>query len=175
MDRMLRRVMGEDIELVANFASDLKTVRADPGLIEQVVLNIAVNARDAMPSGGKLTLETANVQVTEEFARAHPASRVGDYAVLSLRDTGVGMDAEVLSRVFEPFFTTKETSTGLGLSTSYGIIKQSGGDIWVDSKPGHGTTLRIYLPVAEERGERVEASPENPGVTQSRDYLAGRG
>jgi len=162
MDRMLRRVIGEDIELNASFAPDLKTVRADPGQIEQVVLNIAVNARDAMPTGGKLTLETANLHLTEELARSHPAQKLGHYVMLSLRDTGFGMDGEVLSRLFEPFFTTKEKGTGLGLSTSYGIIKQSGGDIWVDSKPGQGTTFRIYLPVADEPAEPVDALRGSP-------------
>jgi two-component system cell cycle sensor histidine kinase/response regulator CckA len=171
MDRMLRRVIGEDIELIASFAPDLKTVRADPGQLEQVVLNVAVNARDAMPNGGKLTLETANVQVTEEFTRTHPAPKVGSYAMLSMRDTGFGMDAEVLTRLFEPFFTTKENGTGLGLSTSYGIIKQSGGDIWVDSKPGHGTTFRIYLPVAEEPAEAVEAPRESPALRGAETIL----
>jgi two-component system, cell cycle sensor histidine kinase and response regulator CckA len=171
MDRMLRRVIGEDIELIASFAPDLKTVRADPGQLEQVVLNVAVNARDAMPNGGKLTLETANVQVTEEFARTHPAPKVGPYAMLSMRDTGFGMDAEVLTRLFEPFFTTKENGTGLGLSTSYGIIKQSGGDIWVDSKPGHGTTFSIYLPAAEEPAEPVEALRESPALRGAETIL----
>ncbi len=169
MDRMLRRVIGEDIELIASFAPDLKTVRADPGQFEQVVLNIAVNARDAMPNGGKLTLETANLQVTDDVARAHPAQKMGHYAMLLMRDTGFGMDAGVLSRLFEPFFTTKENGTGLGLSTSYGIIKQSGGDIWVDSKPGQGTTFRIYLPVAEEPAEPPEAPRESivPGGAET--------
>ncbi len=169
MDRMLRRVIGEDIELIASFAPDLKTVRADPGQFEQVVLNIAVNARDAMPNGGKLTLETANLQVTDDLARAHPAQKMGHYAMLLMRDTGFGMDAGVLSRLFEPFFTTKENGTGLGLSTSYGIIKQSGGDIWVDSKPGQGTTFRIYLPVAEEPAEPPEAPRESivPGGAET--------
>ncbi|HWY47646.1 MAG TPA: response regulator [Bryobacteraceae bacterium] len=169
MDRMLRRVIGEDIELVASLAPDLKTVRADPGQIEQVVLNIAVNARDAMPNGGKLTLETANLQVTDEFARMRPAPKPGHYAMLLMGDTGFGMDAGVLLRLFEPFFTTKENGTGLGLSTSYGIIKQSGGDIWVDSKPGQGTTFRIYLPVAEEAAEPVEAHRDSavPGGAET--------
>jgi len=162
MDRMLRRVIGADIELIAGFAPDLKTVRADPGQIEQVVLNLAVNARDAMPKGGKLSLKTENVEATEEFAHTHPSLKVGCYAMLSIKDTGSGMDREVLSRLFEPFFTTKEKGTGLGLSTSYGIIKQSGGDIWVDSKPGQGTTFRIYLPVAEEPAEPVEVPRGSP-------------
>jgi CheY-like chemotaxis protein len=124
-----------------------------------------------MPNGGKLTLETANVQVTEEFARTHAAPKVGHYAMLSMRDTGFGMDAEVLTRLFEPFFTTKENGTGLGLSTSYGIIKQSGGDIGVDSKPGHGTTFRIYLPVAEETAEPVEAPRESPALRGAETIL----
>jgi two-component system cell cycle sensor histidine kinase/response regulator CckA len=161
MDRMLRRVIGEDIELVATFAPNLGTVRADPGQIEQVILNLAVNARDAMPAGGKLMLETANVQITEELARTHPAPKIGPYVMLAMQDTGVGMDAEVLSRLFEPFFTTKENGTGLGLSTSYGIVKQSGGDIWVDSKPAHGATFRIFLPLADEPVEAVEPPIES--------------
>jgi two-component system cell cycle sensor histidine kinase/response regulator CckA len=162
MDRMLRRVLGEDIKLIASFSPGLKTVRADPGQLEQVILNIAVNARDAMPQGGKLTLETANIEVTEELVRTHPTPKVGHYALLSLQDTGFGMDAEVLSRLFEPFFTTKEKGTGLGLSTSYGIIKQSGGDIGVDSKPGQGATFRIYLPVADEPVEPMEPPRGSP-------------
>jgi hypothetical protein len=171
MDRMLRRVIGEDIQLMASFAPDLKTVRADPGQLEQVVLNIAVNARDAMPNGGKLTLETANVQVTEDIVGVHPTSKAGPYAMLSVQDTGFGMDGEVLSRLFEPFFTTKENGTGLGLSTSYGIIKQSGGDIWVDSKPGHGTTFRIYLPVADAPAEPLEAPREIPALRGAETIL----
>jgi two-component system, cell cycle sensor histidine kinase and response regulator CckA len=162
MDRMLRRVLGEDIKLIASFSPGLKTVRADPGQLEQVILNIVVNARDAMPRGGKLTLETSNIEVTEEFARTHPAPKVGHYAMLSLQDTGVGMDAGVLSRLFEPFFTTKEKGTGLGLSTSYGIIKQSGGDIGVESKPGQGATFHIYLPVTDEPAEPMDPPPGSP-------------
>ena len=151
MDRMLRRVLGEDIELVTLPGPDLKTVRADPGQIEQVVLNIAVNARDAMPGGGKLLLETAN----------HGGSEPS--VVLSITDTGIGMDAEVLAHVFEPFFTTKEHGTGLGLSTSYGIIKQSGGDILVESTPSIGTTFRISLPAVEQvDGELPASEPGHP-------------
>jgi len=151
MDRMLRRVLGEDIELVTIPAPGLMTVRADPGQIEQVVLNIAVNARDAMPGGGKLILETANKPGDE------PA------VVLSITDSGIGMDQHVLARVFEPFFTTKDHGTGLGLSTSYGIIKQSGGDIHVESAPGLGTTFRICLPAVEQTsGESVSAESRHP-------------
>ncbi len=162
MDRMLRRVIGEDIELVTVLAPELKTVRADPGQIEQVVVNVAVNARDAMPNGGKLMLETANLEVTEEFARTHVSPKPGEYVMLAMSDTGFGMDAQVLARVFEPFFTTKEQGTGLGLSTSYGIINQHGGDIWVDSKPGCGTTFRIYLPAVEQPPDGLAPPRESP-------------
>jgi two-component system cell cycle sensor histidine kinase/response regulator CckA len=162
MDRMLRRVLGEDIELVSSLTSALKTVRADPGQIEQVLLNIAVNARDAMPSGGKLTLGTANVKVDEEFKRTHPGANGGYYVMLSMSDSGCGMDPTVLSRMFEPFFTTKEHGTGLGLSTSYGIIKQNGGDIWVESKPGEGTTFQICLPAMDQSAKEREAPGESP-------------
>jgi len=163
MERMLRRVIGEDIELLTMLPPGLKSVRVDPGQIEQVVLNIAVNARDAMPHGGKLIIETENLFVTDESRRNQVGPIPGPYVVLSVSDTGVGMESQVLSRVFEPFFTTKEHGTGLGLSTSYGIIKQSGGDIWVDSKPGAGTTFRIYLPVAEEpRGEAAAPLETTP-------------
>ncbi len=171
MDRMLRRVIGEDIQLLASLEPELKTVRADPGQLEQVVLNLAVNARDAMPNGGQLTLETANLQVTDDFARSHVAPKPGFYAMLSMQDTGCGMDAEVLARLFEPFFTTKDNGTGLGLSTSYGIIKQSGGDIWVDSKPGRGTTFRIYLPAAEEPAEPAVATGEAPKLQGAETIL----
>jgi PAS domain S-box-containing protein len=162
MDRMLRRVLGEDIELILDLAPSLKTVRADPGQIEQVILNMAVNARDAMSKGGTLKIETAGLRVTDEFERDGLVPKAGDYAMLSLADTGQGMDARVLARVFEPFFTTKEHGTGLGLSTSYGIIKQSGGEIWADSKPGCGSTFRIYLPVVEQAALGLESPAKSP-------------
>jgi len=171
MDRMLRRLMGEDIEVVTILAPGLKAVRADSGQIEQVVLNIALNARDAMPNGGRLTLETSNRLVSEEFDRTQLGPKSGQYAMLSISDTGSGMDTQVQSRIFEPFFTTKEQGTGLGLSTSYGIIKQTGGDIWVDSKPGAGTTFRVYLPVAEMITEQPETSAENPVLRGSETIL----
>ncbi len=149
MDVMLRRVIGEDIELLSVTCPELGLVMADPGQIEQVIMNLVVNARDAMPDGGKLTLETANVHLSENFVRLNPGAKAGHYAMIAITDTGCGMDANTLSKLFEPFFTTKAPGkgTGLGLSTVYGIIKQSDGYISVYSEVGTGTTFKVYLPL----------------------------
>jgi len=159
MEGMLKRLIGEDIELATPPGPGTGRIKADQGQIEQVILNLALNARDAMPQGGRLVIETANVDLDDAYARRHAGVNPGPYVMLSVSDSGSGMDGETQRHIFEPYFTTKEQGkgTGLGLSTVYGIIAQSGGNIWVYSEPGEGTSFKIYLPRVEEGASTSEA------------------
>jgi two-component system cell cycle sensor histidine kinase/response regulator CckA len=160
-ERLLRPIIGEDVRVVQRLDSKIGSVKADPAQLEQVILNLALNARDAMPSGGTLSLETCNIQVDPALARQHPGLIPGSYVRLQVVDTGHGIAPEVMPRIFEPFFTTKELGkgSGLGLSTVYGVVKQSGGCVTVSSEPGHGATFGIYLPRASELPERRTSAP----------------
>ena len=170
IETMLGRLIGDDIELVSVLREGLGTIKADPGQVEQVLMNLVVNARDAMPHGGKITIETDNMVIDEAYAWQHPATKPGPYVVLAVRDTGVGMDKETQSRIFEPFFSTKEVGkgTGLGLSTVFGIVKQSSGSVFVYSEPGHGTTFKIHFPQYYKNASAVipqeDATPPRGGA-----------
>jgi len=161
---MLSRLIGEDVELHIRLAEGLDPIRADPSQLEQVLVNLSVNARDAMPHGGRLVITTANVELDEEHVAHHDEASTGPHVLLSVGDTGTGMDAETLAHVFEPFFTTKAvgTGTGLGLATVYGIVKQSGGSVWLYSEPGQGTTVKVYLPRSDSRVLEEAVRPAAP-------------
>jgi PAS domain S-box-containing protein len=173
LDSLLRRLIGEDIEVMTMPANDLGMVKADPGQIEQVIMNLALNSRDAMPQGGKLTLETANATLDSNYANTHQPVEAGRYIMLAVSDTGQGMTDETMGRIFEPFYTTKEVGkgTGLGLSMVYGIVKQSGGYIWVYSEPEQGTTFKIYLPRVDQPAETLNADRPAIGVLRGTETI----
>lgn len=173
LDSLLRRLIGEDIEVMTAPANDLGMVKADPGQIEQVIMNLALNSRDAMPNGGKLTLETANATLDENYASEHQPVEPGKYVMLAVSDTGHGMTTETMGRIFEPFYTTKEVGkgTGLGLSMVYGIVKQSGGYVWVYSEPDQGTTFKIYLPRVDQPAERAGTERPLIGVMRGTETI----
>jgi two-component system, cell cycle sensor histidine kinase and response regulator CckA len=173
ISKMLQRIIGEDVEFKTRFADDLANVLADPAQIEQVVMNLAVNARDAMPGGGRLTIATSNIELDESYCRLYPYVKPGRYVQIAVSDTGVGMDETTMAHIFEPFFTTKEIGkgTGLGLSTAYGIVKQHEGNINVYSETGHGTTFKVFLPMASETAEKKTADAVKPELRGGRETI----
>jgi nitrogen-specific signal transduction histidine kinase/ActR/RegA family two-component response regulator len=175
LEHMLQRLLGEDIVLETRCAGDLWPARIDPGQFEQVIINLAVNGRDAMPNGGRLTIETQNCTLDDSYTRQHPELAPGSYVMFAMADTGHGMNQATQARIFEPFFTTKEQGkgTGLGLSVCYGIVKQAGGHLWVYSELGRGTTFKVFLPRSTSDQERSEEReyPEEPSSAGSETVL----
>jgi two-component system, cell cycle sensor histidine kinase and response regulator CckA len=162
IEKMLRRLIGEDIELLLNLSGDVGNIRTDPSHIEQAIVNLAVNSRDAMPNGGRIMIETSNAALDETYARTHLGVKPGRFVMIAVSDNGLGIDAETRQHIFEPFFTTKEKGkgTGLGLATVYGMVKQNGGDIWVYSEPGAGTSFKLYFPIVAASADPGTARPE---------------
>jgi CheY-like chemotaxis protein len=176
LSRMLRRIIGEDIDLVTDLADDLWLIEVDPSQMDQVLMNLVLNARDAMPEGGMLTIQTANVHLDEAYATAHVDARAGRHVLLTISDTGMGIDDKTKAHLFEPFFTTKQLGqgTGLGLSTVFGIVAQNGGHIRVESEPGEGATFQILLPSTEEQAAQVGPSappPPSPQLTTGTETI----
>jgi two-component system cell cycle sensor histidine kinase/response regulator CckA len=175
MENMLRRLIGEDVELTVLAGAALGKVKVDPGQVEQVVMNLAVNARDAMPAGGKLTIETGHVELDRKYASEHFGATPGPHVMLAVTDTGCGMDKATQARMFEPFFTTKEKGkgTGLGLATVFGIVRQSGGNVWVYSEPGKGTTFKVYFPCTDQTAAagQSHASIVPPGALRGTETI----
>jgi two-component system, cell cycle sensor histidine kinase and response regulator CckA len=172
-EKMLKRLIGEDIEFRTTLDPALGSVKVDPGQIEQVIMNLALNARDAMPEGGKLVIETSNADLDDAYALHHPPFIAGRYALLAVTDTGIGMDKETKSRIFDPFFTTKEVGkgTGLGLSTVYGVVKQSCGYIWVYSELGHGSVFKTYLPRVDQLVQKSQPSESAPELLRGTETI----
>jgi PAS domain S-box-containing protein len=173
VERMLRRLVGEDIDFHTHLATGLAQVKADPGQVEQVLMNLVVNARDAMPSGGRLTVETANVVLDATYAQRYPVKTPGPHVMLAVTDSGMGIPPEHMERIFEPFFTTKASGkgTGLGLATVHGIVEQSGGHIWVYSEPGRGTTFKVYLPATKEGATPMTAAYSDPAPRRGTERI----